>query len=210
MQSEYRLITHGVPQGSILGSLLFIIFVNDLSGAFFQSTVDIYADDTTLSASAAVSDLPAVQQRLQEDINRIADWTTENRMVLNTSKTKTLLVTGKRLEKKIPETRLSILHLLGVTLDSHLNFTEHIDDFCKKVAQRIAVLKKIKRTLPLVQRKLFCNALIKPIMLYGSCAWTTATEENVKRVFKLQKRAARVILDANIRDRSKELFRRLD
>jgi len=52
--------------------------------------------------------------------------------------------------------------------------------------------------------------LIKPIMLYGSCAWTTATEENVKLVFKLQKRAAHVILDANISDRSKDLFRRLD
>ena len=48
------------------------------------------------------------------------------------------------------------------------------------------------------------NALIKPIMLYGSYAWTTATEENVKRVFKLQKQAARVILDANIRDRRTE------
>ena len=55
------------------------------------------------------------------------------------------------------------------------------------------------------------NALIKPIMLYGSYAWTTATEENVKRVFKLQKQAARVILDANIRDRRTERpFRRLD
>ena len=96
------------------------------------------------------------------------------------------------------------------TLDSHLNFTERIDDLCKKVAQRIAVLKKIKRNLRLAERTLFFNALIKPIMLYGSCAWTTATEENVKRVFKLQKRAARVILDANIRDRSKDLFRRLD
>ena len=48
------------------------------------------------------------------------------------------------------------------------------------------------------------NALIKPIMLYGSYAWTTATEENVKRLFKLQKQAARVILDANIRDRRTE------
>ena len=47
-------------------------------------------------------------------------------------------------------------------------------------------------------------------MLYGSCAWTTATEENVKRIFKMQKQAARVILDANISDRSKELIRRLD
>ena len=64
--------------------------------------------------------------------------------------------------------------------------------------------------LPLAERKLFFNALIKPILLYGSWAWTTATEENVKRVFKLQKWEARVILDANIRDRSEDLFRRLD
>ena len=108
-----------------------------------------------LSASAAVSDLPAVQRSLQEDINRIADWTSENMMVLNTSKTKILLVTEKHLEKKISNKALKITcngseieqvtsqKLLGVTLDNHLNFTEHIDDLCKEVAQRIAVLKKI-------------------------------------------------------------------
>jgi len=77
--------------------------------------------------------------------------------------------------------------LLGVKLDNHLSFTEHIDDICKKVSQRIAVLKKIKRNLPLAERKLYFNALIKPIMLYGSCAWCTASEENVNRVSKLQK-----------------------
>ena len=132
--------------------------------------------------------------------------------MLNTFKTKTLLVTSKRLEKKISnkalkvsQTRLS-QKLLGVTLDSHLNFIEHIDELCKKMAQRISVLKKIKRNLLLAGRKLLFNALIKPILLYGSCAWTTATEENVERVFKLQKRAARVILDANLRDRSKDLL----
>ena len=182
VQSEHRLITHGVPKGLVLGPLLFIIFVNDLPRAVSRSTVDIYADDTTLSASVTVSDLPAVEQRLQEDVSRIADWTSENRMVLNTSKTKTLLATGKRLKKKVPDKALKIAcngseieqvtsqKLLGVTLDSHLNFTEHIDDLCKKVAQRIAVLKKIKRNLPLAERKLFFNVLIKPVMLYGSCA----------------------------------------
>ena len=180
VQYEHRLITHCVPQGLVLGRLSFIIFVNDLPRAVSRSIFDIYADDTTLSASVAVSDLPAVQQRLQEDINRIADWTSENRMVLN--KTKTLLVTGKCLEKKVPDKALKIAcngseieqvtsqKLLGVTLDSHLNFAEHIDDLCKKVAQRIAVLKKIKRNLPLAERKLFFSALIKPVMLYGSCA----------------------------------------
>ena len=138
-------------------------------------------------------------------------------MVLNATKTKSLLVTGKRLEKKVLDKDLKIScngteieqvtsqKLLGVKLDSHLSFTEHI---CKKVSQRIAVLKKIKRNFPLAERKLYFNALIKPIMLYGSCAWSTSSEENVKRVSKLQKRAARVILDADTGERSEVLFRR--
>ena len=78
------------------------------------------------------------------------------------------------------------------------------------MSQRIAVLKKIKRNLPLAERKLFFNALIKPKLLYGSCAWSTASEENVKRVSSLQKRAARVILDADIGERSEVLLRPLD
>ena len=148
MQSEYRLITHGVPQGSVLGPLLFIIFTNDLPQSVSRSILDIYADDTTLSTSAAVSDLPTIQQRLQHSINKISDWTYGNKMVLNASKTKSLLVTGKRLEKKALDTALKIScnsseidqvnsqKLHGVKLDSHLNFTEHIDDICKKVSRR--------------------------------------------------------------------------
>ena len=75
------------------------------------------------------------------------------------------------------------------------------------MSQRIAVLKKIKRNLPLAERKLYVNALVKPITLYRSCAWSTASEENVKRESKLQKRAVRVILDADIGERSEMLFR---
>ena len=157
------MITYGVPQGSVLGPLLFIIFVNDLPHSVSQSIVEIYADDTTLSTSALVSNLPAIQQRLQDDINKIADWTSDSKMVINASKTKSLLVTGKRLEKKAPDTNLKLScngseieqvtsqKLLGVKLDNHLSFTEHIDDVCKKVSQRIAVLKKIKRNCTAVR-----------------------------------------------------------
>ena len=184
--------------------------------------VDIYADDTSLSTSAVVSDLTVIQQRLQDDINKIADWTSDNKMLLNGSKTKSLLVTGKRLEKKAPDINFKLScndseieqitshKLLGVKLDNHLSFTEHIDDICKKMSLRIAVLKKIKRNLSLAERKPYFNALIKPIMLYGSCAWCTASEENVNRVTKLQKRAAPVILGADVGERSELLFRRLD
>ena len=137
-------------------------------------------------------------------------------MRLNASKTKSLLVTGKRLEKKAPDTNLKLScsgseieqitsqKLLGVKLD------KHIDDICKRVSQRIAVLKKIKRNLPLAERKLYFNTLIKPIMLYGSCAWSTASEENVNHISKLEERAARVILDADISERSELPFRQLD
>ena len=59
--------------------------------------------------------------------------------------------------------------------------------FLKKVAQSIAVLTKIKRNLPLAERKLYFNALVKSIMLYGSCAWCTASKENVNHVSKLQR-----------------------
>ena len=93
--SQNRLITHGVPQGLVLEPLLFIIFVPDLPNSVSQSTADIYTDDTTLSTSAVVSNLPAIQQRPQDDINRIADWTSDNKIVINASKTKSLLAIGK-------------------------------------------------------------------------------------------------------------------
>ena len=78
------------------------------------------------------------------------------------------------------------------------------------MSQHIVVLKKIRHNLPLAERKLYFNAVIKPVMLYGSCAWCTPSEENVNRISKLQKRAARVILHADIGERSELLFRRLD
>ena len=111
---------------------------------------------------------------------------------------------GSEIEQITPQ------KLLGVKLGNYLSFTEQVDDICKKVSQCIAVLRKIKRNLPLAERKLYFNALIKPIMLYGSCAWCTASKENVNRVSKLQKRAARVNLDADLGERSELLFRRLD
>ena len=101
VQSEYRLITYGGPHGSVLGPLLSIIFVNDLPHSVFLSIVHVYADHTTLSTSPVVSNLPVIQQQLQDNISKIADWTSEHRMVLNTSKTR--LVTGKRVARRFPD-----------------------------------------------------------------------------------------------------------
>ena len=75
------------------------------------------------------------------------------------------------------ENELIGVKLLGVTLDDELSFDIHVDNICKKLSQRIAVLCKIKRCLPLRERCLYYNAMIKPIIFYGSAVWTTTSKE---------------------------------
>ena len=143
-------------------------------------------------------------------------------MILNTPKTKSLIVTEKGLKNKLSDGTLNInvnggvieqvcVHkLLGLKFDEQLSFNEHIEDLCRKLSQRIGVLNKIKRNLPINERKLFYNALIKPIMLYGSCVWSSTSCENINRIYKLQKRAARVILNTDRHERSTNLFEQLN
>ena len=86
--------------------------------------------------------------------------------------------------------------LLGLEIDDELSFSEHITTVCKKVSHRIGLLKKIMNYLPLKQRLLYYNSLIRPVINYACVLWTNCDKESLGRVLKLQKRAARVILNA--------------
>ena len=99
--------------------------------------------------------------------------------------------------------------LLGVTIVSQVSFDQHVDGLCKKLAQRFAVLRKIRRLLPLDQRKVYYNVMIKQTMLYASTVWTSCSVENIRKVFRRQKRAARVILGADTKAKSVKLFKQL-
>ena len=82
--------------------------------------------------------------------------------------------------------------LLGLIIDGKLNCEERIDELSRKLAQRLGVLAK--KNLLIKERKLFYNSIIKPIMLYGSIVWDSCSSENIDKIYKLQERAARVIL----------------
>ena len=99
--------------------------------------------------------------------------------------------------------------LLGLEIDSELSFTYHVEKLCKKLSQRIGVLKKIRSCLPTRQRLLYYNTMIRSVLHYVSSIWTSCDKENLSRVFKLQKRAARVISDANNQASSVKLFNSL-
>ena len=122
-----------------------------------------------------------------------------------------MLVMGKLLVKKIEQSSLQLhlnssepeqldsYKLLGVTIDSQLTFDQ----------ERIAVLWKIRRLLPLDQRKLSYNATVKQTMLYASTVWASCSVENIRKVFRLQKCAARVILGADRKANNVQLFKKL-
>ena len=142
--SAHNKITHGIPQGSIPGPLLFLVAINDLPNVVTKLKVDIYADDTTLSASASINSFSSVQDFLQDDINQVTTWSINKKMIINPSKTKALVITGKRLREKLDMQNLNLMalgnnidqvnseKLLGVTMDSNLLFDDHIDELCKK------------------------------------------------------------------------------
>ena len=219
-QSSVAIVRHGIPQGSILGPLLFIVFINDLPLYVTSSRIDLYADDTTLTSSTNYSSIGRLEGTLNSTIAEIVDWAASNKLPINEGKTKAMLITGKRLPSKINEemtltikgTELELVpsaKLLGLEIDSELSFTSHVEKLCKKLSQRIGVLKKIRSCLPTKQRLLYYNTMIRSVLHYVSSIWTSCDKENLSRVFKLQKRAARVISDANNQASSVKLFNSL-
>ena len=165
--------------------------------------------------------LLGITSALQQDLGDLSQWSAANKMVTNAAKTKCLVVTRKRLTNKIVASSLN-LHLgnsnieqvdsqklLRLTIDRHLSFNIHVEELCKWLSQIIALLRKIRRFLPNKQRILYYNAVIKQLMLYESTVWSNCSSDNIMRVFKLQKRASRVILEADTRSNSVKLFKKL-
>ena len=180
----------------------------------------MYANDTALTFSTNYSSIGRLEGTLNSSIAEIVDWAASDKLPINDGKTKAMLITGERLPSKINEgitftikgTELELvpsLKLLGLEIDSELSFTFYVEKLCKKLSQRIGVLKKIRSCLPTKQRLSYYNSMIRSVLHYVSSIWNSCHKENLSRVLKLQKRAARVISDANNQASSVKLFNSL-
>ena len=143
--SECSNITKGVPQGSILGPLLFNVFINDIFHALGRSSLYNYADDNTLSY--AHHNAETVINTLQQDCSSLLHWFQENQMKVNPHKFQAISF-GKRGNGVITDFKCGMTQvkcedsvvLLGIAIDHMLTFYDHITDICKKSARQLAVL----------------------------------------------------------------------
>ena len=136
VQSDTGNIVCGVPQGSILGSLLFLIYVNDLNSCLTSTSDFLYADDTVLLCSG--SDLNNVCSNMQNDLDNISNWCNSNKLTINSKRTKFMIVRSRNMLKKIKNINLDLkmdgqtldrVHCykyLGISIDDNLNFNKHV------------------------------------------------------------------------------------
>ena len=204
--SELKNITCGVPQGSILGPLLFLIYIIDLS-AVSQITFPImYADDTNIFIRG--KDLPKMEHNLNIEIQNISQWLKANKPSLNIKKTCTMTFSNipsvrKRINNiYIDGTQIDTVshaQFLGVIIDNKINWNEHIKYTCKKISKSVGIFWKIKNK---VNKKTLINlyyTFIYPFIIYCNIVWGRAPKIYLSKIHILQKQIIRIISHAEFR-----------
>ena len=211
--SSGRPITCGVPQGSILGPLLFLIYVNDLSKCLQRCQVRLYADDTVIYSSNT-NPLVAFQD-VQNDMSRLLHWCNKNQLTMNIKKTKSMFYGTK---KMIKVTNLSNIKLgndelqyvnkfsyLGIKLDNTLNFEVHAKETFHLVSNKIATLAKIWNYINQRQALNIYKSKVLPHFDYGDVLYHESHKRTLDKLQNMQNRGLRICLRAPPRTEVREL-----
>ena len=216
--SSFQNIKLGVPQGSILGPLMFLLFINDLPLHLSHCKSDIYADDTTIYVEG--KNLKDIEDLLNIDAASLYRWCIENSLTINVKKTKCMLIaTSQRmrtikssLQVYINNARVPVSScekLLGVHIQDTMDWSSHVDYVSKLVKSNLYLLKRIRPYLSLHARKMFCNSYVYSHLDYLCTVWGNTTKENLNRLLLHQKHAARLTLD-DYNSESSKLFSKLN
>ena len=191
-------ITYGVPQGSVLGPRLFIMYINDVCEIFNQMSCVLFADDTSLCCSG--KHLDQLLDTVQNELSALKNWFDVNKLSLNVSKTKFIIFGNRPITKgakiminNVEIERVFETKFLGVTIDNKLNWKTHINNIRTKISKTIAVMYRMK---PMLNQKslymLYCS-LVLPYMSYCVEVWGNNYKTAIKPIVLLQKKAIRLV-----------------
>ena len=199
ISSDPEPIPIAVPQGSILGPLLFILHVNDLPNVVNRCSMLMYADDTVLFYAASRVD--ALQERLNEELKTIEYWLRQNSLFLNVYKTEAIVFgTSPRLPNIYSFTisvngtyikRVSQFKYLGVVFDERLSWNDHVKFILAKAGKRVGVLGRIRYCITWHSAKIIYTSMIRPIVEYCDTVWGCCGQVNKNALESLQRRAGR-------------------
>ena len=195
--SSWHNIDTGVPQGSILGPLLFNIFLNDLFFAITESEVCNFADDNTLYCGD--QDLDQVLDNLSHDLQNVIEWFKLNSMKANPDKFQ-FMVLGKNkpefvsinIDGNLIKSSSEVV-LLGITIDSELKFRKHIDELCKRASFKLHALQRIRKYLTVEKARLIANAFIDSQFNYAPLIWMFAGKTAINKICKIHHRTLQVV-----------------
>ena len=194
-------ILYGVPQGSILGPLLFIMYINDLPTVTKYCKVHLYADDTRLFFESI--SMQAVEAALSQDLDHVVGWLNQNYLMLNHSKTKVMLMGTHQKLSSVQSFTVSVndkdlervykFKYLGVILDPCLTWNDHIEHIGNKISSRLGMLRRARKVIPKEACITLFNAMVLPLFDYCCVVWDGCCQGNKNYLDRLLKRAAGII-----------------
>ena len=198
--SSQLAVSCGVPQGSVLGPLFFILYINDVQAAVRGANMQLYADDTVIFESGLNANEAIV--KLQPMLNRFSRWCRANKLSLNASKTKLMVFGTRQKVKRCRNTTVSLdgtnLQLvpsykyLGFMLDSTLSFNHHVNTVIKTVAYKISLMAKIRRYLESETALKIYKSMILPYFDYADVVYGAANVTLLDKLQRLQNRGLKI------------------
>lgn len=193
--SDYKYVEFGVPQGSVLGPVLFTIYINSLANVVRHSKLQMYADDTVIYGTDLV--------KLKEDLDHVISWCNENILTLNIKKTKWMILTpnvhanyqtGENIcINTVPVDRVQTFNYLGLCLDSNLNFQTHIQNITRSIRHKLHFLYKIRNFINVDTTLLIYKTTILPIFDYADFIFDRSIHYITNKLQILQNKALRVV-----------------
>ena len=201
--SDTCLVRCGVPQGSILGPLLFLVFINDMIANCKSCKSLLYADDTVMYQSCVT--LSEAERLLQGDLIQLGDWCNKNKLTINVKKTKVMIFGS---QKKIKSVRHPCLKMndkvlevvqtykyLGMTLDSSLTFTNHIKKTIKSIAHKVYILSKVRKYITKAATLTLLKTMVLPFFDYGDYLYESGGQNYLLKLQRLLNRALRLVFN---------------
>ena len=199
-ESDLRILNFGVPQGSVLGPLLFLVFINDLPNCT-NFNVTLFADDTFLSMES--DNLTQLQNSANKELKKVYDWLIANKLTLNVLKSKFMLLSNKRnvnkdnfklaLKNKKSFERCSSYKYLGVYFDDKLDWKTHVKYVCEKIGKTCGFLSKLRYCANISLLKTVYHAMVQSHLQYCNVAWGDASQANIQPLIAMQNRVIRIL-----------------